>query len=404
MKTVEDQLSMNKLSAIFAQVLAIGAMLLMPSLIFAQDEKQAELERNFYAECYTKKNKAACLPLALELADKYPTSQYVKFAQQQIKGDLSDKFQAALSAFYTGPDAPKLEQLITSAEEYLAKETGQTAIVYVNARVSLASTYGVMGGIYKDADKAKAYAEKALQLMADAKAPEGWDPKDYEPLRDTALAQLNQFLGYNILQGEGDAAQAVEYLNKAIAVKQKDGLGWKDPNNYWLRSNASFKVYQKLSKDYAALTDEQKTGEEGKALLSGQINPTIDRMISDYARVLVTATNPATQSLKDAAKEQFDQFWKYRTGVAEGAEEFLKKFEADPTIADPVIPAKVETNQPSADVPPVGAAGAPKLTTAVSAATGEAAPQAKGATAGKTSGKAAPAKKSAARPASRKRR
>jgi hypothetical protein len=400
MKTVEDQLSMNKLSAIFAHVLAFGAMLLVPSITLAQDEKQAELERNFYAECYTKKNKATCLPLALELAEKYPTSQYVKFAQQQIKGDLSDKFQAALSAFYTGPDAPKLEQLITSAEEYLAKESGQTAIVYVNARVSLAVTYGVMGGIYKDAEKAKTYAEKALQLMADPKAPEGWDPKDYEPLRDTALAQLNQFLGYNILQGEGDATQAVEYLNKAIAVKQKDGLGWKDPNNYWLRSNASFKLYQKLSKDYAALTDEQKTGEEGKALLSGQINPTIDRMISDYARVLITATNPATQSLKDAAKEQFDQFWKYRTGAADGAEDFIKKFEADPTIADPTVPAKVESNQPGTDAPPVGAAGAPKLTTAVSAATGEATPQAKSA----TSGKAAPAKKGAARPATRKRR
>jgi len=399
MKTVEDQLSMNKLSAIFAHVFAVGAMLLVPSIAFAQDEKQAELERNFYAECYTKKNKATCLPLAFELAEKYPTSQYVKFAQQQIKGDLSDKFQGALSAFYTGPDAPKLEQLIKSAEEYLAKESGQTAIVYVNARVSLAATYGVMGGIYKDAEKAKSYAEKALQLMAEPKAPEGWDPKDYEPLRDTALAQLNQFLGYNILQGEGDAAQAVEYLNKAIAVKQKDGLGWKDPNNYWLRSNASFKLYQKLSKDYAALTDEQKTGEEGKALLSGQINPTIDRMISDYARVLATATNPATQSLKDAAKEQFDQFWKYRTGAADGAEDFIKKFEADPTITDPTVPAKVETNQPGADAPPVGAAGSPKLTTAVSAATGEATPQAKGAASSKT-----PAKKSTARPAARKRR
>ena len=65
---------MNKLSAIFAHVFAVGAMLLVPSIAFAQDEKQAELERNFYAECYTKKNKATCLPLAFKLAEKYPTS------------------------------------------------------------------------------------------------------------------------------------------------------------------------------------------------------------------------------------------------------------------------------------------------------------------------------------------
>lgn len=400
MKTVEDQLRMNKLSGIIARAFTVGAILLVPVAASAQDEKQAELERNFYAECYTKRDKATCLPLARELAEKYPSSQYVKFAHQQIKGDLSEKFQGALSAFYSGPDAPKLDQLIQSAEDYLAKENGQTAVAYVTTRVALASTYGVMGGIFKDAEKAKTYAEKSLQLLADPKPPEGWDPKDYEPLRETALAQLNQFIGYNILQGEGDTAQAVEFLNKAIAVKQKDGLGWKDPNNYWLRSNASFKQYQKLSKDYAALTDEQKTGEEGKALLNGQINPTIDRMISDYARVLATATNPATQSLKDAAKEQFDQFWKYRTGTTDGAEDFVKKLEADPTIADPTVPAKAESSEPSADAPPAGAAGAPKLTTAVSAATGAASPQAQTKA---TTGKAAPAK-GKARPAARKRR
>jgi tetratricopeptide (TPR) repeat protein len=386
---------MNKLSAIIAHVVTVGAIILVPVAASAQDEKQSALERDFYSECYTKKDKATCLPLARELAEKYPTSQYVKFAHAQIKGDLSEKFQGALSAFYAGPDAPKLDQLIQSADNYLAKDPGQTALVYVTARIALATTYGVMGGIFKDTDKAKTSAERALQLMADPKPPEGWDPKDYDPLRETALAQLNQFLGYNILQGEGDSAQAVEFLNKAIAVKQKDGLGWKDPNNYWLRSNASFKQYQKLSKDYQALSDEQKTGEEGKTLLNTKINPTIDRMISDYARVLATATNPATQPIKDAAKEQFDSFWKYRTGVTEGAAEFVKKFEADPTIEDQAVPAKAETTV-SADAPPAGAAGAPKLTTAVTAATGAASTQTKAAAGKATTGKAAAGKGKAA--------
>lgn len=400
MQTVEGSLSMIKISVIIARVFIVGAILLAPSTTFGQDEKQAELERNFYAKCYTEKDKVACLGLARELAEKYPSSQYVKFAQKQIKDDLSDKFQGALSAFYAGPDAPKLDQLILSAEEYLAKESGQTAIIYVTARVSLAATYGVMGGLYKDVNKAKTYAEKALQLMAEPKAPEGWDPKDYDPLRDTALAQLNQFFGYDLLQGEGDVTQAIDYLNKAIAVRQKDGLGWKDPNNYWLRSNASLKQYQKLSKDYAVLTDEEKTGDKGKALLNDQINPAIDRMISDYARVLVTATSPATQSLKDAAKEQFDQFWKYRTGGAEGATEFVAKFEADPTIADPTVPAKAEAAVLSADAPPAGAVNAPKLTTAVAPATGAASGQAKSS----TSGKSAATSKGKSRPATRKRR
>jgi len=228
-----------------------------------------------------------------------------------------------------------------------------------------------MGNLFKDVEKAKSYATRGLELMADEKAPEGWDPKDYDPLRETALAQLNQFLGYNILQGEGDAAEAVAYLNKAIAVKQKDGLGWKDPNNYWLRSNATFKEYRQLSEEYKGLTDEQKTADEGKALLA-KINPTIDRMIVDYARVLATATAPATESLRTAAKEQFDSFWKYRTGSEEGAEAFIQQLAADPTIADPTVPAKAESDTPGGDAPPAGATGAPTLTTAVSAATGAA--------------------------------
>ncbi len=392
---------MKTLRSFVALLFAAGAIVLVPSAGLAQDEKQAELERNFYNECYTKKDKNTCLPLAIELAEKYPASQYSKFAQQQIKGDLSDKFQGALAAFYNGPDAPKLDQLISAAEAYLARESGQTVNTYVTARVALATTYGVMGGIFKDVSKAKTYAERGLQVMSEAKAPEGWDQKEYDPLRETVLAQLNQFLGYDLLQQtDGDAARAVEYLNKAIAIKQKDGLGWKDPNNYWLRSNATFKEYQKLNAEYKALSDEQKTGDAGKALL-GRINPTIDRMLSDYARVLATATTPPTQPLRDAAKEQFDQYWKYRTGTADGADEFVKKLEADPTIADPPVPAKAESSEPSADAPPVGAAGAPKLTTAVSAATGAATTETKTT---KPATKAAPAAKGKGKaPARRKR-
>ena len=130
---------MNKVYSIITFALVASATLFGSTSVLAQDEKQAELERNFYNECYTKRDKNACLPLARELGEKYPTSQYAKFAQQQIKGDLSEKFQGALSAFYAAPDAPKLEQLIQSSESYLTMETGQTAVTYVTARVALAN-------------------------------------------------------------------------------------------------------------------------------------------------------------------------------------------------------------------------------------------------------------------------
>ncbi len=384
---------MKKYSYLIALMTLAGAMALSPLTAKAQDDKQAELERNFYDACYTKKDKATCLPLAKDLLDKYPNSQYKKYADQQIKNDLSDRFQSALNGFHGAPDGGKLELLVKAAEDYMVKETGPTAVAYVVTRVALAATYGSMGNMYKDTAKAKSYAERALQLMANEKAPEGWDQKDYAPLRETAMAQLNQFLGFNILQANGDSKQAVDYLNKAIAVKHKDGLGWKDPNNYWLRSNVTFQDYQKLSKEYQGLSDEEKTGDKGKGLLV-QINPTIDRLIADYARVVVCANKPETKSLKDDAQKQLDSFWKYRTDKPEALAEYLKKFEADPTIPDPPVPAKAETSEVSADAPPAGGVGAPKLTTAVSAtpATG-AAGGAKAAGSTTTKSKAKPRKR-----------
>ncbi|MBK7601662.1 MAG: hypothetical protein IPJ07_25290 [Acidobacteria bacterium] len=386
---------MKKFGLMIALGIFASLMVLSPTVANAQDEKQTELERNFYDACYTKKDMTTCLTLAKELKGKYPTSTYIKYADGQIKKDKSDKFQNALTAFYNGPDAPKLDQLVANAEDYLTVETGDTAVAYIVTRVALATSYGVMGGIYKDADKAKSFSERALKAMANEAAPQGWDAKDYTPLRDTTLAQLNQFLGYQILQANGAPEQAVEYLNKAIAVKHKDGLGWKDPNNYFLRSNATFQEYQKLSKEYQALSDDQKTGDAGKAVLA-KINPTIDKMLADYARVLATATKPETKVLKDGAKEQFDQFWKYRTGSDAGAAEFVKAFEADPTVPGPTVPAKAETSDtPAAGAPPAGAANAPKLTTAVSAnsSTGTASTEKAGGKAAPAKGKAAPVKR-----------
>lgn len=387
---------MKKFGFVIAPCVLAGMLALSPTTAKAQDEKQTELERNFYDACYTKKDMGTCLTLAKELKEKYPNSQYIKYADGQIKKDKSDKFQNSLTAFYNGPDAPKLSQLVSSAEDYLTVETGETAVAYIVTRVALATSYGVMGGLYKDTEKAVSFSERALKAMANEMAPQGWDPKDYNPLRETAMAQLNQFLGYQILQTDGAPEKAIEYLNHAIAVKQKDGLGWKDPNNYFLRSNATFKEYQKLSKEYQSLSDDQKTGDTGKAVLA-KINPTIDKMLADYARVIACATKPETKVLKDAAKEQFDQFWKYRTGSDAGGAEFVKAFEADPTVAGPAVPAKPETSDtPAAGAPPVGSANAPKLTTAVTAS-----PTTGSASGDKAGAKAAPAK---GKPAASKRK
>src|SRR5262249_54112034 len=76
------------------------------------------------------------------------------------------------------------------------------------------------------------------------------------------------------------------------------------------------------------------------------VNELLDtKLIPEYARVIAAATKTETKPLADAARQSFDAFWKYRTDAPDKAAEFLRAFTADPTVAAPAIPVKVETTQ-----------------------------------------------------------
>src|SRR5262249_18553208 len=176
-----------------------------------------------------------CLPLSKELLEKYPTSTYAKFAETKLKNAqlkaVNDKFRAALEAYYKTPDASKLEQLFAAGEEYLKVQPNQQ---YVIGQLALAGANGVLGQFYKNMDRVKAYAEQALKTFETTTPPEGWKPEEWLPLRELVQAQLNQFMGYYTVETKGNPDDAIEYLTKATKVRNKDGAGWKDPNNYWL--------------------------------------------------------------------------------------------------------------------------------------------------------------------------
>ena len=141
------------------------------------------------------------------------------------------------------------------------------------------------------------------------------------------------------------------HLTESTKVRNKDGLGWKDPNNYWLRASAYERKYAKLSEEYRKLTDEQKTSDPGKALLD-QINPLIDKMIDDYARVIAVGSNADAKSLRDAAREKIDQLWKYRySNLPGGQDALVNHFKTDPLAeAPPRTPAA--STPDSANAPP----------------------------------------------------
>ncbi len=385
-------------------VVALFASAIAFSHVKAQDDPKGTFERTWYAVCYTEKpyNEEKCIQLSKELLEKYADSSYAKNAKGKLDAynalkaqtQVNDKFQAALKAYYAAPDAGKLDQLFAAADEFLKVIPGNQ---YVIGQVALAGAHGSLGQIYKNYDKVKGYGMQALKAFEPTAPPEGWQADAWNDLRTIINAQINQFLGYALIETKGDKEQAIEYLTKATMVKGKDNIGWKDPNNYWLRAGIYLDQYQALRKEYDALTDEKKTGDEGKALLK-QVSEVIDtKLIPDYARVIATATKPEAKSLLDAAKPSFDAYWKYRTNAPEKSTEYIRAFSADPTVASPAIPVKVEDSGSAALEAPAGTAQ--KATMAMGGAPGGApGTTTKAAASGaKANGKAAPAKKTSAK-------
>ena len=396
MDEVEDLFDMKKLSLLIAQSLLWGAIAFLPGTVSAQDNPQAEFERTWYAACYPKKDETPeCYQMSKELLAKYPGSGYAKNATQIVnKKDLNDlweKFKAALAAYYAGPDAPKLENLFSTGDAFLAKTPDYP---YVIAQQALAGSSAALGEFYKDKDKSKSYVEKALKLF-DPSTPAPADEeskKQIAQFREDILALGNQYLGWYVIQTNGDAKQALDYLGKSIAVKTKPNIGWKDPNNYWLRSMIYNNEYSALGKQYTALPDDQKTGDAGKEVLK-QINAVVDKLLAEYARVVAVATAPSAKPLMDAARESFTSLWKYRTDAPEKAAAYLKNYEADPTIADVEVPAKAETAMAAPPSGPPTAGGPVKLNAGAGGAPGGSGAATNGTKATTTKGKAKAAPK-----------
>jgi hypothetical protein len=296
----------------------------------AQSDEERALYQKFYDAVRQNPTAESTCALAQEFTQKFPQSQYAKYAQQTVVKCRTERFQKALNDYYAAPDAARLQTLITASESVLKEQPDQ---LYINAHLAMALSRGAINGFYKDPERTRTLAERALKLLESETPPAGWKPEEYTALRQAAQAQLNQYLAWQLLQQENpDTEQVGAYLKNAIQVRSKEGFGWKDPNNYSLRAAAYAKQYEKLSAQYQALSDAEKTADTGKALLM-QINSLADKMIDDYARVVALATQPAQKPLQDAAREQLTQLWKYRhDGKTDGLDAYIKAFENDPTV------------------------------------------------------------------------
>jgi hypothetical protein len=370
-----------------------------------QDPKQIEFIQTWHGACSKKdaENAEKCCQLSKELTDKYPNAekQFIDYAKNRIGKCALDKarqkFANALEAFYaSAPEANKLDALFTAGDDYLEidKDPQSPAHLFIVAQQPLAGKQAVAAGVYKNLDKVKTYAERALQAYETLNPPEKYQ-KEYTEynlfgLRDEALANLNYYLGYYLIETKGDQPeaqdQALAYVNKSIQVKGKDSkvlFGSKDPNNYSLRSYIYTKRYLELRKKHDSLTEEQKNGDAGKDLIK-QINQLLDaKMIPELARIIAAATDPAFKDTMNGAMEEFNKFWKFRVDDPSKATAYLKSFEADPSIEGPPVPAKADDGAGAAAPNVTGAAA--KLSAGAAAVPGTGA--GKGANGTRASGK-----------------
>src|SRR5262245_57038954 len=413
-KTVEDQFVKN-IILITTLAMLTGTIVLKPLNAQAQstpaqhaptqDPKQIEFLQTWHDACSKKdaENVEKCCQLSKELTDKYPDAgkQFVDYAKSQIgKCALNkafQKFTGALEAFYaSAPEANKLDALFTAGDDYQEndKDPQSPEHLFIVAHQPMAGQRSVKTGVYKNFDRVKTYAERSLQAFETLNPPEkykkGYTQYNLFNLRDETLANMNQYLGYYLIETKGDEPeaqnQAMAYVDKSIQMRGKDSkalFGWKDPYNYHLRIVVYSKPLAELRKKYDQRTDEQKNSDTGKELTK-QIHQLLDtKLIPEYARIIAAATNPAFKDMMNDAMNEFNKFWKFRVDDPSKAPAYLKSFEADPTVEGPTVPAKADDG--TGDAAPEGAGGTTKLSAGAPAVPGTDA--VKGANGTKASGK-----------------
>lgn len=324
-----------------------------------------------YGRYYAEKDQAKKYELAKEFLEKYPKVDPYwqagpkKFIATYELGKIYTKCQEADKAFFGSPNEANLNNFIAACDAWINKAPKPD--VYYTTRISLGTGYGVLASFYKDTARGESFTAKALELLAPTAPPEGWKPEDWSGFRKN-IGQLTQYQGlYKLRQTPPDFDGAIKYLSDAAAIK--DGPAVKDPNTYLLRAEATTAVYTKLNTEYNALSDDDKRGDKGKALLD-QIYPVVAKMANDYGRVVaLTEGNPPYKAINEDAKSQAKAFVEF-INKSFNVEDLYKAFKADVGAADVNIPREETTAPPPTITAPPTGKGAKAMVGAAGGAAG----------------------------------
>lgn len=329
---------MKKLSALLTTACLMGSVALYPSISFGKtnisfspqaaaqpaqqgDKPDAASEKKAY-DAYNaakaEKDPYKQISMSKEALQLYPKSQYVVY----FKGIISAAYNKLLtdSTKQGSEDMNTAFKVVTDAATDLP-DLHLNYLLYVSdSLIRFAKKPDAL-----HAEKGVPVLKETIDLVKEGKTPQGVKPEDWAKKRPQSLAGLYQAVGLYTWRASKNDADALNFFKESVSQDCSDPL-----THYYVSEIYKAK-YDILSKEYDALPDDKKTGDDGKAVLE-KINVVVDQMLDNYGRVLAVSEPKAKayEKLRAAVQGAAEAYWKFRhEDKQDGLKEFLEKFKSE---------------------------------------------------------------------------
>lgn len=327
---------MKKLSALLATACLMGSIYLSPTISFAKanllvsepttnepaqgDKPDAASEKKAYDAYNAARNEkdlAKQLSMVQESLNLYPKSQYARYFKDLLTANIGNRFQTEIKA-----------ENVDTAYKILTEEAVPN-VPDLELNYLLAFLDPLSRSAKKpdtpNAEKGGKVLNRAIELIKADKTPAGVKPEDWSKKKPVVLGSLYQTVGLYTWKAKKNDVDALNIFKESISQDCSDPL-----THYFVAELFKSK-YDTFSKEYEALSDDDKRGDKGKEVLD-KINGVVDQMLESYGRTLAVSESKAKvyEKLRAGVQAATETFWKFRhEDKTDGLSEFLGKFKSE---------------------------------------------------------------------------
>lgn len=238
-----------------------------------------------------------------EYLQKFPTGKYAEYVKQNI---ASSRYQLFKQAY----DAKRWADATGFANEAFTNNENEFLYAYLLSQAAL-SDMTSQGAKSQLIGQANNWAERAIAFVESGKMPDGAKAADWEKDKPQTLANLYLTRGMAkfFQTAQGNPTDPAAYEPTVDLLKKSATHAEKNPTTHYFMSQARQAQYAQYLNKYNALTEEQKTGPEGEAVLA-EVNKAADALIDSYIRVLAYGGDNA--ALKSTIEPALIDVYKYR--------------------------------------------------------------------------------------------